>query len=100
MNDLPSVLYYTGGAITVSGNISEANIGRAIILDGSSTGLNGGGVTTFSGTNTFTGGVQVSHSQLNLNAAQAQGTLGSVASATNNGEIVLGFAPTIGHRFS
>ena len=100
LTDSLTVLYYAGGSLNLAGNISESNAGRCIVLDGSGIGLTGGGVTTIGGTNTNTGGVQVSQSQLNLNSAQAQGTLGSVASSFNNGEIVFGFTPTAAHRFS
>lgn len=100
MSDSLTVLYYAAGQLNLSGNISETNTGRAIVVDGSGIGLTGGGVTAIGGTNSYTGGIQVTKSQLNLNAAQAQGAVGSVASSSNNGEIVLGFTPTAAHRFS
>lgn len=100
LTDSLSALYYGTGGLNLSGNISESNAGRSIAADGSGIGLTGGGVTTISGTNSYTGGVQVTQSQLNLNSSQAQGAVGSVASSSNNGEIVLGFAPTAAHRLS
>src|SRR4051812_43713477 len=92
--DSLSVIYWGGGSVNLSGNITETNAGRSITVDGSGAGLSGGGVTTISGSNSFTGGVQVTHSQLNLNHASAQGPLGAIALAADNGEIVLGFTPT------
>src|SRR5262249_500086 len=93
-------LYYANGGLTISGNITESNTGRSITLDGSGIGLQGGGVTTLSGTNTFTGGIAISQSQLKLNATQAQGSIGSTASASKNAEIGLGLRRTGGHRFA
>src|SRR6476660_3356332 len=98
--DSLTVLYYSTGALNISSNISETNAAHGIVVDGSGIGLTGGGTTTLSGTNSYTGGVEVSASRLNLNATQAQGALGSVASSSNNGEIVLGFTPTAAHSFA
>ena len=97
--DSLSVLFWGNGTFALAGSISESNAGRSITIDGSGAGPSGGGAVTISNANTFTGGVSVTHSQVNLNHANAQGALGSVASARGNGEIVLGFTPTASHRF-
>src|SRR6476660_1951774 len=55
LTDSLTALYYAAGGLTMSGNISESNTGRGIIVDGSGIGLQGGGTTTLSDTNTYTG---------------------------------------------
>ena len=100
LTDSLTVLYYGAGSLNLSGNISESNAGRNVVVDGSGIGLTGGGVTTISGANSYTGGVQVSQSQLNLNSVLAQGPFGRVASSFDNGEIVIGFTPSAASRFS